>query len=137
MASSTNALHCSQSCIFHLKFPVPIIFRSSTESSYLITGLSTPLVPSGSWNVSFLQEFCFCILQRYTSHLNIPVLISVSISGSLFKVHDYTLITIYLDHHIPLSLIHPLSFLVFLLQRFGVFFLPLIHSFIFQACSIT
>ena len=49
---------------FISKFPMPIIFRSSSESSHLIAGLSTPVVPSGFCNVSFLQGFCSCILQN-------------------------------------------------------------------------
>ena len=70
----------SQSCNFHLQQLIPSIFRSSTESSHL-TGLPTRPVPFGLRNVRILQGACSCILQRCLSHINLPALLTVTISG--------------------------------------------------------
>jgi hypothetical protein len=95
----TSALLWSRSCEPRLRFLMSILFKSSsTESSHLIAGPPTRIVLSGSCRVNFLQGLCSCILTTCLSHLNRPTLITFTISGSLYKVPNYTLIFI---RHFP------------------------------------
>jgi hypothetical protein len=58
-----------------LQFPTSIFFRSSsTDSSHLNFGFPTRRVPSGLRRVSLLQGSSSCLLKRWITHLNIPIL---------------------------------------------------------------
>ena len=77
--SSITALTWTQSCNFHLRLPITNIFRSSTasrpnRSAYLSNAL---------WFIKcyLLQGSCSCILQRCLSHISLPPLLTVTISG--------------------------------------------------------
>jgi len=75
LSSSKIALHCSRSCYLPLQFFMPIFFRSSsTESNHFDLDFRVRRVLSGLWGVIFLQGSSSCVLQRYSSHLNLPIL---------------------------------------------------------------
>jgi hypothetical protein len=72
LASFKIVLHCSRSCVLRLQFFTPIFLRSvSTDSSHLPLSFPTRRVPSGLYNVSFLQGSNSCILKRCPSHLSL------------------------------------------------------------------
>ena len=105
LASTKIILHSSRSCSLHLHFLSPMFFRSSsTERSHLNWGFPTRRVASGLGRVSFLQGSSFCILQGCPSHLNLPIFITLTMSGSPYSARS-TLV--YLVLHTPLSFTGP------------------------------
>ena len=86
------ALHCSRSCRLHLQLLIPMFFRSpSTDSSTLKLGFPICQVPSGLRRISPLQGCSSCILQRCSSHLNLPIFNTLTTSSSSKDTMNTTL----------------------------------------------
>jgi len=69
--------------VLRVQFLTPMFFRSSSpDSNHLNLGFPTRRVPFDLRRVSFLEGFSSCILKRCTSHLNLPILTTLTRSIS-------------------------------------------------------
>jgi hypothetical protein len=88
-APSKIVLVWSRSRDMRLQFLTTTFFRSSsTDVSHLNLGFPTRRVPSGLISVSFPQGSSSCTLNRCPSHVNRPVLVTLTMSSSLHSAYS-------------------------------------------------
>lgn len=104
----------SMPCFFHHVFNSSALRSFNTESSQLNLGLTFFLLTSGWEQDIFMQSTLSSILATFPNLFNLPILITFTMLGSVYKLYSSSL---YLILHIALTQISPQIFFKIVLSN--------------------